>query len=144
MNDEIVREVKIAAPPEVVFGYFLDPVKIVRWKAVEADLDPRPGGLYRFSIDGRNVAAGSFVEIDAPKRLVYTWGWEGSDAIPPGSSTIEVTFEPDGDGTLLRLAHRGLPTDEARAQHAAGWEHYLLRLTLAAAGRDPGPDPWAA
>jgi hypothetical protein len=26
--------------------------------------------------------------------------------------------------------------------HATGWNHFLPRLTLAAAGTDPGPDPW--
>jgi hypothetical protein len=26
--------------------------------------------------------------------------------------------------------------------HPAGWQHFLARLTQAAAGQDPGPDPW--
>jgi hypothetical protein len=33
---------------------------------------------------------------------------------------------------------------ELRRGSAAGWAHYLPRLALAAAGHDPGPDPWAA
>jgi hypothetical protein len=55
---------------------------------------------------------------------------------------VEVTLSPDGDGTLLRLVHRGVP-QESRRSSAAGWAHYLPRLALAAAGYDPGPDPWA-
>ncbi len=46
---------------------------------------------------------------------------------------------PDGDGTILRLTHRGLPPD-ARPMHVAGWEHYIPRLAVAATGADPGPD----
>ena len=49
-----------------------------------------------------------------------------------------------GDGTLLRFTHRDLPNADAVASHAHGWDHYLERLALAAAGGDPGTDPWQA
>jgi len=61
--------------------------------------------------------------------------------IPPGSTTVEVTLAPDGDGTHVRLVHRGLQTPEMREQHRQGWDHYVARLAVAAAGGDPGPDP---
>src|SRR5947207_2616651 len=99
----IEREVRIAAPPETVFEFFVDPEKYVRWKGRMAWLDPRPGGEYRVAINDQAVAKGAFVEIDPPRRVVFTWGWEGTDAVPPGSSTVEVTLEPDGEGTILRL-----------------------------------------
>ena len=143
MTEPIVRTVHVAAPPEVVFDYFVDDQKIVRWKAVESTTDPRPGGLYRLNVTGRVAAAGEFIEVEPPKRLVYTWGWEGNTAVPPGSSRVEVTFEPENGGTLVRVVHSGLPDDEQAAQHAVGWEHYFLRLTVVAVGGDPGPDPWA-
>jgi uncharacterized protein YndB with AHSA1/START domain len=62
---------------------------------------------------------------------VFTWGWEAEGhPIPPGSSEVEVTLVPDGDGTLVRLVHRGLP-DEAVQQHAEGWDFFLPRLVEA-------------
>jgi uncharacterized protein YndB with AHSA1/START domain len=139
--DYVEREVRIAARPEVVFAFFTDPVKMVRWKGVDAMLDPRPGGAYRVNVTGRDVAVGEYVTIEPPHRIVFTWGWENSP-IEPGSTTVEVTLTPDGDGTLLRLRHSHLFSEEARAQHAAGWEHFLARLAVAAPGGDPGPDPW--
>lgn len=76
-------------------------------------------------------------------RVVFTWGWEAEGhPIPPGSSTVEISLEPDGQGTLLRLLHRGLPAD-ALAEHGHGWDHYLARLATTGAGGDPGPDPMA-
>jgi hypothetical protein len=63
--------------------------------------------------------------------------------IRPGSTTVEVTFTPDGDGTLLRVRHGDLPTDAACQFHAWGWNLTLDRLVLAAQGGDPGPDPFA-
>jgi hypothetical protein len=46
---------------------------------------------------------------------------------------------PDGENTVVRLRHRGLP-DDAIQDHEQGWDHYLGRLAVAAAGGDAGPD----
>lgn len=141
----VQKEIQIAARPETVFAYFTDPAKVVRWKGVEATLDPRPGGIYRVDMHGgRNIARGQYVEIVPHSRIVFTWGWEGEGhPVSPGTTTVEVMLTPTGEGTLLRLIHRGLPTVELRDGHGEGWTHYLARLALAAAGQDPGPDPWA-
>jgi uncharacterized protein YndB with AHSA1/START domain len=145
MNAEAIeREVRIKARPETVFSYFTDPQKMVRWKGITAELEPTPGGIYRVNINGNDIACGSYVEIQPPYRVVFTWGWEGEGhPIPPGSSTVEITLTPDGEGTLLRLRHSGLPVG-AGADHAVGWEHFLPRLAIEAAGGDAGPDPWSA
>jgi len=136
----VVREVRIAAKPETIFGFFTDPGKMTRWKGKTATLDPKPGGTYRVQINSKVIASGEYVEIDPPRRVVFTWGWEGGHPVAPGSSTVEITLTPDGTDTIVRLVHRDLPEAE-RAQHAQGWDHYLPRLALAAAGGDPGPDP---
>jgi uncharacterized protein YndB with AHSA1/START domain len=137
----VEREVRIDASPEVVFQYFVDPARMVQWKGTDAALDARPAGIYRVSVTGRDIARGEYLEVVPHSRIVFTWGWEGSP-IPPGSTTVEVTLTPDGSGTLLRLRHLGLTDAESREQHAVGWDHFLPRLVIAAAGGDPGPDPW--
>ena len=43
-------DLHIDAPPEVVFEYLVDPELFVRWGATLAELDPRPGGIYRTEI----------------------------------------------------------------------------------------------
>jgi uncharacterized protein YndB with AHSA1/START domain len=141
-TEAIVREVRIDASPETVFDFFTDPAKMVRWKGVTATLDPRPGGVYRVQMNEQAVALGEYVEVDPPNRVVFTWGWAGDDALtPPGSSTVEVTFTPDGDGTLVRLVHTGLPSPESAEAHGHGWDQYMPRLAIAAAGGDAGADP---
>ena len=138
----IERELRIDANPETVFEFFTNPEKMVRWKGRAATLDPRPGGVYRIEMNAETIVAGEYVEVDPPHRLVFTWGWEGGYAsTPPGSSTVEITLTPDGDGTLVRLVHSGLPNAESVAAHADGWDMYLGRLSIAAAGGDAGPDP---
>jgi hypothetical protein len=75
--------------------------------------------------------------------VVFTFGWEAEGSPePPGSTTVEVTLVPDGEGTLLRLVHSGVP-EEIRGGSTEGWDHYLPRLVVAAEGGEPGPDPWA-
>jgi uncharacterized protein YndB with AHSA1/START domain len=140
----VEREVRIAARPETVFEFFVDPQKMCEWKGRKAELDPRPGGTYRVEINDQAIARGEYLEIEAPSRVVFTWGWEGQQsgehAVPPGSSRVEVDLIPDGDGTLVRLRHLDLP-EQSREIHGQGWDLYLGRLSKAAAGDDPGADP---
>jgi uncharacterized protein YndB with AHSA1/START domain len=142
--DQIVRDLKIAATPEQVFAYLTDPEKLTKWQASSASIDLRVGGEYSMSVAGGHIARGSFTEIDSPRRLAYTFGWDGHDVVPPGASVIEITLERDGDYTLLHFVHSGLPTEEEIASHTHGWAHYLPRLEIAASGGDPGPDPMAS
>lgn len=139
-SDVVERQVLIEARPETIYEFFTDPVKMMQWKGVDAMLDPQPGGIYRVNVTGRDIAVGEYVELTPYTRIVFTWGWENSP-VAPGSTTVEVDLMPEGTSTLLRLRHRGL-SGEAQGEHAAGWEHFLPRLAEAAAGRDPGPDPW--
>jgi uncharacterized protein YndB with AHSA1/START domain len=137
------RTIAIDASPETVWEFFVDPTKVMRWMGIDAELDPQPGGNYCVNVISGNTARGEFVEVDRPHRLVFTWGWDGNEAIPPGSSTVEAVLTPEGNGTSLHFVHRDLSAEQA-ASHAKGWDHYLQRLEIAAAGGDPGEDAWVS
>lgn len=143
-NEPVVEiERRIDAPREEVFVYLTDPDKYTRWMGMAAELDPRPGGVYRVRMNSETVALGEYVAVEPPSRVVFTWGWEGDAAVPPGSTTVEITLWDDGEGTILRLRHSGFTTDEAAASHRAGWAMYVERLSVATPGGDPGQDPTA-
>jgi uncharacterized protein YndB with AHSA1/START domain len=131
---------RVEAPREMVFSYLVDPAKYGRWMGVGAELDPRPGGRYRVAMPIGVHAAGEYTVVEPPERIVFTFGWEGSNDVPPGSSQVEITLEPDGGSTLVRLRHSELPSEEQRAQHTHGWTRYLSRLSMAVSGGDPGAD----
>jgi uncharacterized protein YndB with AHSA1/START domain len=138
----VEREIKIEVPPETVFGFFTDPEKLVSWLGQRATLDPRPGGVFSFRIDDYRVE-GEYVEVEPYRRIVFTWGYgevpgERVNPLPAGASKVEVELVPDGDATVVRLAHRG-PAGLADL-HAAGWDNYLPRLAVAAAGGTPDSD----
>ena len=139
--DVVHREIRIDAAPSTVFEFLTDPAKMVRWMGTEAMLSPRPGGEYGVNITGHERVRGEVIEIVPDRRLVFTWGWEdGALPVAPGESTVEISLEPDGQGTLLRLTHRDLP-QALHTFHGLGWDYALPRLAAVAAGQDPGPDP---
>jgi uncharacterized protein YndB with AHSA1/START domain len=136
------REVQIAAPQATVFAFLTDPEKILSWMGTEAQTEIHPGGLYLIKgVGGRpNTARGAFREVVPIHRLAYSFGWEGSKEVPPGSSLIEIDLVERDGGTLLRMTHSGLPNEAQCASHNKGWAHYMGRLAMAAAGQDPGVD----
>jgi uncharacterized protein YndB with AHSA1/START domain len=137
----VQREVQIAAPPATVFAFLTDPEKILSWMGAEATTEARPGGLYLVKGAGlRKTARGTFREVIPVHRLAYSFGWEGGEEVPPGSSLIEIDLVDRDGGTLLRMTHSGLPNEEQCAAHARGWTYYLGRLAIAAAGGNPGTD----
>ena len=151
-HDVVEVEKRIAAPVDTVFSFFTDAEKYRLWQGVEAELDPRPGGVFRVLMGGtsRLAAAGVYLEVDPPRRVCFTWGWEGpmplddgQVEVPPGTSTVEVDLRADGDETVVRLRHGGLPTLAAHRFHSWGWTLTLERLAAAAVGDDAGPNPFA-
>ena len=139
-SEAIQREMTIDADATTVFAFFTDPERLIRWMGVAADLQPRRGGLMLVEVNPGYVARGEFKEVVPVSRLAYTFGWEGREKVPPGSSLIEVDLAPKNGSTIVRFTHSGLPPDQVAA-HREGWNHYLDRLMIAAAGGDPGPDP---
>jgi uncharacterized protein YndB with AHSA1/START domain len=143
--DVVTVQRTIKARPATVFSFFTDRGRWLSWQGVTAEIDPRPGGLFRMNVRGDGWASGRFIAVEPHRRIVFTWGWEGDNSpVPPGSSTVEITLEPDNDnGTRLTLVHSGLPLP-ALDTHRDGWNHYLDRLAIRAGGGDPGPDATTA
>jgi uncharacterized protein YndB with AHSA1/START domain len=132
MAESYRGSIHIDAEPEVVFDYFTQPDALVRWMGDYAILEPRPGGQFTLILGGRTVQ-GRYVSLEPPHRLVITWGRQGSATFPPGSSTLEVTLAAEAGGTRVTVVHTGLPASETH-RHVLGWELYLDRLAVVAAG----------
>ena len=141
----IERTLRIEARPEIVFGLLTDAEQMVRWQGIAAEIDARPGGVYRCQLTTQGLTSvGRFVEVTPYTRVVFTWGWEPQVyPIAPGSTTVEITLTPDGAGTVMHFRHSGLPNlPEVTESHGSGWDHYFERLAILAAGGDLPYDPW--
>lgn len=136
----IVLTQRVGASPDVVFDFLTDPQKMLRWMGTEVDIDPKPGGKFWLNATGTDIAVGSYLEVDRPNRLVFTWGWDGSEEVPPASSTVTITLTVEDGETVVELEHSGLPAGQD-TEHTRGWTYYLARLGAVSEGRDPDSSP---
>lgn len=137
MSDEFTVTVRreIAAPPEDLFDAWLDARSLGTWlrpsgiRETRAETDPRVGGKFRIVMvddESSMVHAGTYREIDRPRRLVFTWS---SPATRFRDSIVTVTFQPSSNSsTVVEIHQVGLPDEEARASHHAGWSDVLREL----------------
>ena len=137
MTDEHSLTVRreIAAPAEDLFDAWLEARSLGSWlkpsgtRETRAETDPRVGGSFRIvMVDDASTTlhTGTYREIDRPHRLVFTWS---SGATQFRDSIVTVTFEPSSDhSTVVEIHQVGLPDDEARASHHAGWTDILREL----------------
>ena len=137
MTDEYSVTVRreIAAPAEHLFDAWLDAQSLGSWlrpagkRETRAETDPRVGGAFRIvMVDDESLMehTGTYREIDRPRRLVFTWS---SPATQFRDSVVTVTFQPSSNSsTLIEIHQVGLPDEEARASHHAGWSDVLREL----------------
>ncbi len=135
----IEREIFIAALPETVFAFLVDPALMKEWIGDSHALESREGGLIRIEFSRGDVAQGHYKEIVPHRRVAFTWGLEpGHEGqtrtlaiLPPGASLVEIDLEPKEGGTLLRLRHSHVPPEIAQ-RHGERWSHYLAKLEAVA------------
>lgn len=139
MSDRELRvERLIAAPPERVFQYFTDPKLFSTWWGPEgmtatADtLDVRVGGTWRTtmrSADGRAMTVGGvYRAVEAPRRLVFTWAWDGENGARGFETEVTITFAAAPGGTKLVILQKEFETAESSDMHGRGWNSTLDKL----------------
>ena len=117
---EIKLERTIPAPPGEVFDAWLDPkIPGTAWHEHEKLIvNPQVDGLWYWLSVGGTAHYGRFMEIDRPARIQHTWM---SRYTLGEESTVTVTFQKKGAGTLMTLVHSGLPNDDMAKAHEKGW-----------------------
>ena len=133
--------VHIAAQPETVFPYFTDPGRYVQWMGAGAALEPVPGGCYRILMRDGVEAAGEFVEIDPPHRLVFTWGWTHDPAVPPGPPASSSPCSPNAAAPASYCATTACPTTGNAITTARDGNSTSTASTSASAAATPARTP---
>jgi uncharacterized protein YndB with AHSA1/START domain len=144
MTDEQVvlrLERLLDAPPERIFAAWTDPDLLRRWWAAqpdwttpEATTDVRVGGRYRLSMQDAagtvHTVVGEYLEVDPPRRLVYTWQWEphGDPAVGDDVTVVQIDFVAEGSATRVMLEQRGFEGEAERDKHDHGWRGCLDNL----------------
>ena len=118
------RTVSIHAEPETVFRFFMDSERWAKWWGPGSTVDARPGGAIYIRHPGGIESRGEVLEIDAPRRFVFSYGFVSGTPIPAGASRVTILLEPAAKGTRLTLTHE-LSDAVARDEHVQGWRFQL-------------------
>jgi uncharacterized protein YndB with AHSA1/START domain len=123
----LVMTRRFAASPARVFDAWTNPKRAGRWlftgpdsEAHTTQMDLRVGGAWRI-MDKRGgtqyVALGEYLEIDPPRRLVFSFGMP---QFSPEFDCVIVELAPDGDGCIMTMTQEGIaPEHKAPTEH--GW-----------------------
>ena len=137
-NDTLQITRLIKAPRERVFAAFATGDAVSKWfgpkdvENMESTIDFRVGGKYRIKFCsprlGEMAVSGSYREIIALEKIVYTWKWEDDEDWANVESEVSFEFKALGDETELKLTHTGFPVPESRENHTQGWNGCLDKL----------------
>ncbi len=123
---------------ERVFDAWLTPEITRRWlfttgdsEVIRCEIDARVGGKFEI-VDKRDGAefkgeirhVGEYLEIDRPRRLVFTFGVPQFD---PRTTRVEIDIVAKGSCCELTLTHHGVP-DEWQVPTTEGWTKLLGNL----------------
>jgi uncharacterized protein YndB with AHSA1/START domain len=107
----------------------------VEWPAVQVAQDLRKDGAWSAllkSADGDETLrqSGIYLEIDPPKRLVFTFAWgEGhEDGVAVETIVCVELTALSGQRTLLEFSQAGLKSAASASGHAHGWTSSFDRL----------------
>ncbi len=128
--EALERRLTIRARPETVFRFFTDSTRFAKWWGEGSRIDPRKGGEVRIQYPGGVVVNGEVVEIDAPRRLVFTYRY--ATGIPADGSLVTITLDANPQGTVLHLRH-AFSSGKIRDAHVQGWRYQLAVFSRAVA-----------
>jgi len=123
----------VHAPPERAYQAWVDPDRLAAWwwphlPDTTYECDARPGGTYRIDSPTAGIGVeGTFREVEPPRRLLYTWLWSGEGEEDVPDDLVEVTFQPDGTGTLVTVRHTSVE-DITKGGAQQGWGEVMDRL----------------
>jgi uncharacterized protein YndB with AHSA1/START domain len=129
--ERIEASIDVAADPATVFSYFTVPAKLVQWLGRSARIRPVPHGEFQVQTSEGTWIRGTFLELDAPRRLAMALPVDNANPAA-GTSRVEVSLAPRRGGTVVRVVHTGVPPSAA-LDYRAAWDRHLTRLSRAAA-----------
>jgi len=126
------RTILICAKRSTVFRYFTDSARFADWWGKGSQIQGKPGGSLRIIFPNGITASGEVNEITENERIVFTYGFDSGNPMPPGSSRVTITLQDHPDGTRLMLHHE-FADPKVRDEFVQGWRYQLALFANVAA-----------
>ena len=107
LSHRLDRSLVIQATPAIVFSFLTETPRWASWWGAGSEIDARPGGRMKIVYPGGREATGEVVEVVAPERIVFTYGYADGEMIPPGGSRVTIELEAGHDSVVLRVVDDG-------------------------------------
>src|SRR5688572_16041916 len=120
LSHRLDRRVVIRASRDTVFGFLTNTAEWAEWWGAGSTIDARPGGAMLIRHSNGIEASGEVLDIRAPERIVFTYGYLSRKPSPPGSSRVTIRLDRHPHGTLLQLTHE-FADAESCDEHVQGW-----------------------
>ena len=135
---------RFSASPERVFDAWLSPETVRQWMVLpfepfgggtpdvrRVEIDARAGGRFIFSDmreHGEATHWGTYLEIDRPRKLVFTW-FTTAEAERESTSVVTLTIRRDGDGCVATIVHElDAKWADAVKKCQQGWHGMLVQI----------------
>ena len=121
---------ELPVEPEVMFDAWTTADQLVQWFPGWAEMTVTEGGEYHFGWDGwEQEWVGTYVEVERPERLVFTWKPPAA-VFPDGAyeTTVTLSFEDLDGATRMILEHGGFQGGPEMESHKEAWSGYLYNL----------------
>jgi len=124
LDQTLDREVTIRAPRDLVFRFFTDSPRWASWWGAGSTIDARVNGDVLIRYPGGTEAIGKVLEIDPPKKIVFSYGYAKGMPIPAGESRVTIQLDAVREGTRVRV-HHAFADAAVMQQHVQGWRYQL-------------------
>ena len=124
LTERLDRTLVVHARPDIVFRYFTDSGRWAQWWGAGSSIDARPGGEMHIRYPDGTEAVGQVLEVAAPTRIVFTYGYANGKMIPPGGSRVTIHVQPHAQGSAVALTHE-FADAAVRNHHVQGWRYQL-------------------
>ncbi len=142
------RSILIRAPRATVFSFFTDSARWASWWGAGSTIDPAVGGTVHIRHPNGIESGGEVLEVAAPDRIVFSYGFASGTPMPLGASRVTITCADEDGATRVRL-HHAFADAAPRDEHVQGWrfQFSLFANAVAAivhAGAADKVDTWFA
>lgn len=117
--------IHLPGKPEAIYNAWIDSISHRDFTGGNAVIEPRNGGNFS-AWDG--YITGILLKLEPYHRIIQSWRTTDFHPLDP-SSTLEIIFDEEEEGTLVTLNHTDIPFGQSE-MYEKGWKEYYFEPML--------------